>query len=162
METSTKPAKAASLVAIGATLKKTRESKSLTIDQVQKKTRIHATVLLALEEGSCETLMSATYARSFLKTYAGFLGLNTEELMKEYSALRQPQQYASAPPVIAPMLRPPRQEQAWTKGTDTFLKILYAVSFIVLLAVAILFAVFVWKKASAAFKGRVPQRPTLQ
>jgi len=161
METSTKPAKAASLVSIGEALRKARESKSLTIDQVQKKTRIHATVLLALEDGSCETLMSGTYAKSFLKSYAGFLGLNTEELMKEYSALRQPQQHAAAPAISSPVLRQHRQEAVRPKATDLFPKLMFAAGFIVLLVAALLFANYVWKSSSASFKRPRPSKASV-
>ena len=43
-----------SMVKIGESLKDAREKKSVTIDQVQKQTRIHSTVLKALEEGRCD------------------------------------------------------------------------------------------------------------
>ena len=69
---------------IGDRLKKARESRSLTIDQVQKETRIHSTVLTALEEGRCDKMLTPTYVKSFLKKYASHLGLDAKTLMDEY------------------------------------------------------------------------------
>lgn len=69
---------------IGERLKKTRESRSLTIDQVQKQTRIHSSVLIALEEGRCDKMLTPTYVKSFLKKYSVHLGLDPKELLDEY------------------------------------------------------------------------------
>jgi cytoskeletal protein RodZ len=148
METNIRSLRTASLVAIGERLKKAREAKSLKIDQVQKKTRIHATVLLALEEGACESLMSATYAKSFLKSYAAYLGLDTEEIMKEYSAARPaPQQYAASS-----QLNIPQPSSAEAPRRDFLLKVIYIASAAVLIAVMLFFANAVWKKASSIFR----------
>jgi cytoskeletal protein RodZ len=73
---------------MGQILKKTRESKSLTIEQVSKKTKIHSDVLNALEEGRCDQILSYTYVKSFLKKYCGFLGLDPVEILSEYSSAR--------------------------------------------------------------------------
>lgn len=75
-----------SMVSIGEKLKKARESRSLTIDQVQKQTRIHSTVLAALEEGRSGKMLTPTYEKSFLKKYAVHLGLEVAEVMGEYLA----------------------------------------------------------------------------
>ena len=58
-----------STAAIGDKLRKSRENKLLTIDQVHKKTRIYSQVLSALEDGRCDELLNSTYVRSFLKKY---------------------------------------------------------------------------------------------
>lgn len=69
---------------IGRKLKEAREKKSLTIEQVQKQTKIHSTVLIALEEGRIGEILTDTYVRSFLKKYAQILGLPAGEILKEY------------------------------------------------------------------------------
>lgn len=73
---------------IGDALKDAREKKSVTIDQVQKHTRIHSTVLKALEEGRCDSILTTTYVRSFLKKYAEYLGLDARQMLAEYAKLR--------------------------------------------------------------------------
>ncbi len=55
METSSLTNKV-SIAGIGEILKQAREKRSISIDQVQKETRIHSTVLRALEEGRCQVL----------------------------------------------------------------------------------------------------------
>lgn len=76
-----------SMVTIGQQLKEAREKKSVTIDQVEKQTRIHSTVLRALEDGRCDEILTPTYVRSFLKKYAEYLGLDIKQLLSEYAKL---------------------------------------------------------------------------
>lgn len=83
------------MMKVGEKLKEARERKSLTIDQVQKQTSIHSTVLKALEEGRCDEMLTPTYVKSFLKKYAEHLGLDTRAILGEYAVTRQ------APPVTA-------------------------------------------------------------
>src|SRR3989338_3940960 len=72
---------------IGERLKEAREKKSLTIEQAQKQTHIHSAVLIALEEGKCDEMLTQTYVKSFLKKYSTFLGLDPKEIINAYSAL---------------------------------------------------------------------------
>lgn len=81
-----------SMARIGETLKDAREKKSFTIDQVQKQTRIHSTVLKALEEGRCDNILTPTYVKSFLKKYAEYLGLDARQMLGEYAKVRPAQQ----------------------------------------------------------------------
>lgn len=95
-----------SMTVIGDKLKKARESKSLTIDQVQKATRIHSTVLVALEEGRCDKMLTPTYVKSFLKKYAEHLSLDAKEVMNDYveahPEARTAESAAPKPPEGAP------------------------------------------------------------
>ena len=77
------------MASIGARLKEARDRKSLTIDQVQKQTHIHSTVLKALEEGRCDEILTATYVKSFLKKYALYLGLDHKKFLEEYDAVNK-------------------------------------------------------------------------
>lgn len=71
-------------ISIGKRLKEAREKKPLTIEQVQKQTKIHSSVLKALEDGHASALLTDTYVRSFLKKYSQILGLPTADILKEY------------------------------------------------------------------------------
>jgi cytoskeletal protein RodZ len=75
---------AASLASIGLKLKTAREKKGITIDQAQRQTHIHSTVLVALEAGRSDEVLTPTYVKSFLKKYSSYLGLNKDELISEY------------------------------------------------------------------------------
>lgn len=74
-----------SATTIGNTLKEAREKKSLTLDEVHAKIKIHPRVIQLLEEGKLEKLPSPLFAKSFLRSYADFLGVNPEEVMNAYS-----------------------------------------------------------------------------
>lgn len=76
-----------SLTAIGEKLRATREKKGVTIDQAQRQTHIHSTVLLALESGRSDEVLTPTYVKSFLKKYCSYLGLDPDQSVKEYMML---------------------------------------------------------------------------
>lgn len=84
------PAEANKLSAsgIGDKLREAREKRALTIEQVQKQTRIHSTVISALEEGRSDEILAPNYIKSFLKEYANFLGLDSRALVDAYIASR--------------------------------------------------------------------------
>ncbi len=65
----------------GQILKQTRKKKRLTLNSVAEVTKIRPDYLEALEEDHYPSLPSATSARGFLKNYAEFLGLSSEEVL---------------------------------------------------------------------------------
>lgn len=58
-------------------LREKRKKKNLSLDDVERATKIKKKYLLALEEGKFDTLPSESYALGFLKNYAEFLGIPT-------------------------------------------------------------------------------------
>ena len=76
-----------SLAEIGTKLKSAREKKGVTIDQAQRQTHIHSTVLIALEDGRSDEVLTPTYVKSFLKKYSSYLALDSNQLVKEYQSL---------------------------------------------------------------------------
>ncbi len=80
-----------STAVIGEKLRQAREKKGLTMEQVQKQTLIHASVVMALEEGKCDEILTPTYVKSFLKKYSNFLGLDSKEILGEYASLHADQ-----------------------------------------------------------------------
>jgi len=67
---------------VGERLKKTRLSKGLTLEEVQKKTRIHLNILKAIE-GESLTNLSPVYLKGFVKIYCKFLGVDPKECIPE-------------------------------------------------------------------------------
>jgi len=149
---------------IGHILKKARESKSLTIAEVNKKTRIHSEVLTALEEGMCDQILSYTYAKSFLKKYCDFLGLDPREILTEYPQARQekageiPMQLRPAEvrkePLLKPEIKPAIEKaRALTIPRDSMKLVFWGGAIIV--AIMLVFGlVFAAKKAIGAVKAR--------
>lgn len=66
--------------------KTARETKNLSIDEVVEKTRIPKKIISAIEEDNINEVCSPFYAKSFLKTYSQFLGINLDEVLKQSSS----------------------------------------------------------------------------
>jgi cytoskeleton protein RodZ len=65
-------------------LKKIREEKGLSFEDLYQRTRVRAIYLQAIENKEFHTLPLPVYAKNFIKIYAGALGIDSEPLMKEY------------------------------------------------------------------------------
>ncbi len=74
---------------IGPMLKEARERLKLSLEDVHEETRITIQHLQYLEDSNFRFLPE-TYVKSFLKTYAERLGLDSEALLKEYKSATQP------------------------------------------------------------------------
>ncbi len=120
----------ASMIGIGDKLKKTRERKALTIDQVQRQTHIHSEVLTALEDGRCDEILNPTYVRSFLKKYAEYLGMDTREILSDYSKVNSGR--------VAPKINMNVASPSSHKESSTVLQyvIVTAVAFFIILALS--------------------------
>jgi cytoskeleton protein RodZ len=85
---------------IGSTLREARARQELDLHAAEQATRIRAKYLAALEEERFDLLPAEVYAKAFLRTYAEFLGLDSElyvaELHSRLVASRPP------PPPPAP------------------------------------------------------------
>ncbi len=73
----------------GARLKKIRQERGLTLEDVQKKTKIHLNVLRTIEGDSLSDL-SPIYLKSFIKIYCNCLGLDPKEYTGEAIPQRKP------------------------------------------------------------------------
>lgn len=62
-------------------LKKRRLEKNLTLEDVEKITKIRSKFLQAIEKGDYTYFSSSTYLRGFIKNYSDFLGLPTQEIL---------------------------------------------------------------------------------
>lgn len=80
---------------LGSYLKQVREEKMITLDDLQRTTKIQKRYLVAIEEGNFDTLPGIFYARAFVKTYAEAIGLNADEVIATYkNELPNPQNEA--------------------------------------------------------------------
>jgi hypothetical protein len=71
---------------IGSTLRETRIRKKIDITTVESATKIRAKYLRAIENEEWSVLPGPTYVKTFLRTYAQFLGLDAHLLVDEYAA----------------------------------------------------------------------------
>ena len=70
---------------IGEVLKNERINQGLSWEDVYDKTKISPYVLQHIEEGILEDLPHPVYVKGFIKCYASFLGLESEELGREFA-----------------------------------------------------------------------------
>ncbi len=83
-ETGTEPVVAAPVSAVGATLRDAREKMGCDLPTAADRLRIRQPFLRALEEGRHQDLPGGTYAIGFLRSYAEFLGLDEEEMVRRF------------------------------------------------------------------------------
>ncbi len=69
---------------VGKFLQQERERKGVSLEAVSKATRISWKSLEALEGDDFAALPAPIFIRSFLKTYASFLGLNPDKVIAQY------------------------------------------------------------------------------
>lgn len=69
---------------VGDVLRKTREAKGLSLQQVEDETNMRWKYIEALEEENYEVIPGQAYVKGFLRNYSAFLGLNPEEILELY------------------------------------------------------------------------------
>ncbi|MEK7565786.1 MAG: helix-turn-helix domain-containing protein [Patescibacteria group bacterium] len=72
------------MLTVGQILLEERSRKNLSLEEVEKATKIRRKFLEALEIGDYKSLPPGTFTRGFVKNYATFLGLNPEEILAFY------------------------------------------------------------------------------
>jgi transcriptional regulator with XRE-family HTH domain len=91
-------------------LREAREARGISLEQAERETRIIRRYLVALEAEDLDAFPAEVYARGFLRSYASYLGLNAQDLLKLL-----PKTSGSAPvlePRTAPQRAPRRRGQA--------------------------------------------------
>jgi cytoskeletal protein RodZ len=73
---------------IGEILKRTREAKQLTVEQVNRETKISVAVIRSLEQDDMDAFSSETYLKGFVKNYARFLELDPDQMWSKLSRQR--------------------------------------------------------------------------
>jgi Helix-turn-helix domain len=75
---------------IGPTLREARNRRKIDLSEVEASTKIRARYLRALENEEWDVLPGGAYTRSFLRTYASFLGLDGQRLADQYGRSLEP------------------------------------------------------------------------
>lgn len=73
---------------LGEKLKRLREETCITLAEISKATKIRKVYLEKLEEGRYDELPAEVYIKGFLKSYAQYLGLDSDEVLKQYAKER--------------------------------------------------------------------------
>ena len=81
----------APLSTIGEALRSAREAQGRSLDDAAVATRIKASYLEALEHERFGELGGSVYAKGFLRSYAGYLGIDPAPLLEAYRAQERPE-----------------------------------------------------------------------
>jgi cytoskeleton protein RodZ len=100
------------MATFGPLLRRTREQRGVTLDDVARETRLSKRYLVALEEEAIAKLPGGTYNRAYLKTYATFLALQPETLLRDYAVEADRQSAASQQDLLETMNRTIDKRQA--------------------------------------------------
>lgn len=84
---------------LGQFLKREREFRGITIDRLAGMTRINASVLKKIEQDNISPPLQPVYIKSFLKSYAGSIGLDPRAVLMKYEGHAAP----NRPPALAPV-----------------------------------------------------------
>ena len=92
---------------LGDLLRKAREQRGYSLDDIQDLTKIRKRYLEAIEEGNYKVLPGSFYVRAFVKNYSETVGLDAEEVLRLYH-----KEIPSAVPeqVAEPIQRPRRAQ----------------------------------------------------
>ena len=92
---------------VGATLREARMRQRIDITDMETRTKIRAKYLRALENEEWDLLPGPTYVKSFLRTYADALGLDSRALVEEYKLRHERMETGE----LHPIRRPSAQER---------------------------------------------------
>ncbi|WP_413627151.1 helix-turn-helix domain-containing protein [Fructilactobacillus vespulae] len=131
---------------VGSQLSKARENAGISIDTLQKKTKIQKKYLVAIENNDFDALPGKFYVRAFVRQFANTVGLDGEEILKQYLP-------EEAPSVVKENSQPVEEESSNTSrsvnsvspkpkvDTRRYAPIAVIVAIIVLVIGVVIFAV---------------------
>jgi len=111
----------------GERLKREREMREVSPQEITKATRISNRFLEALENEDWDKLPGGVFNRGFVRAVARYLGLDEEDLVSEYDLARGKQAASAAPPLENKIPRPP----LWIPVVALFVVLLVVVGLVV-------------------------------
>jgi transcriptional regulator with XRE-family HTH domain len=79
------PERYAELASFGEELRKEREVRGISLKEISDATKISKRFLEAIERNDHKTLPAPVFTRGFVREYARYLGLNSEEIVSRYN-----------------------------------------------------------------------------
>lgn len=130
---------------VGETLRRERLQKGLSLDQISRETKISTRFLDAIEKDQLDRLPGGVFAKSFVRQYARFLGLDEVELATEVEKVINPvaelPAFAAGPP--APVFKLPRVTEWESTGSRSNSSVLPALALVVAVML-VCSAVYAW------------------
>ena len=85
-------------MSFGVSLKRERELRGISLAEIAKTTKISVRLLEAIEQDRFDILPEGVFRKSFIKSYAKYLGMNEEQILHEYDLEVQPSTASQAAP----------------------------------------------------------------
>lgn len=125
---------------VGATLKRAREARGISLKELAERTKISARAFEAIERDNVKPLPGGIFARSFVRTYAAEVGLDVEATVDAFFA-----QFVEAEPEPGPE---PEQADAWD-SLAVRAELLRVGAVVLPLAVLVVWLVWGWSRTDA-------------
>jgi cytoskeleton protein RodZ len=116
------------MIPIGEQLRAARERKGLTLDRVADETNISKRYLAALEGEDFSAFPGDPYVIGFIRNYAEYLGLSSDELANSYKNMRIQEQPVPIQELIPKRGMPPLAKAAAIGGAAVVLVVVLAVA----------------------------------
>src|SRR5438046_2315590 len=104
---------------IGNSLREARLRRGIEISQAEQATKIRGKYLRALEDEQFDVLPSDTYIKGFLRTYADYLGLDSQVYVDEYNS-----RFVIGEDEVRSRRRSPRRSERRNRRLETTLVLL--------------------------------------
>jgi cytoskeleton protein RodZ len=78
------------MASFGESLRREREMRGVSLEEISATTKVNVRFLQALEAENFAKIPGGIFTRSFLRAYAGYLGLDTERVLAEYQLVAPP------------------------------------------------------------------------
>lgn len=135
----------------GEKLRRERELRGVSLEEVSAATRITLRYLLALENEQWNQLPGGVFNRGFVRTVARFLGLNEEEFLADYATATVPSEQSAEPGRTAgrhgaQVVTHPRRASQVTLSKNPDGRIVRLIVLVLMLIALIAGAWYGWKK----------------
>jgi cytoskeleton protein RodZ len=122
----------------GERLKRERELREVTLDEINSATRISNRFLEAMENEDWQKLPGGVFNRGFVRSIARFLGLDEEGLLAEYDMAHGAQEQSA-----------PKREEVRIPSPPRWVPVAAALGLLLLLAACIAGGIYAWRYFSA-------------
>ena len=92
----------------GENLRREREMRGVTLEEISSATKISVRFLQSIEQENFDALPGGIFARSFIRTYVRYLGLDEDRILAEYQLTAHPKAETALPRLTAGRSAEPR------------------------------------------------------
>jgi cytoskeleton protein RodZ len=99
----------------GERMRRERDKRGITLDSISQTTKISTHILEALEKEEFDKLPGGIFNKGFVRSYACFLGMNEEQVLREFIEVAgDPEQPLPDPPAPRrPEIPQPKERRSW-------------------------------------------------